>query len=496
MERRDPRLSAGYLDALADFLAKTAEISDQLLVHMEDTDYKSMDVFKAYIGPQKNIERLICFYNLYTDAAKTFSTVKIAIEKSDCQALADRGELGIPALDDIAIIDKTEALHSAQASLADYRRVKIVQALVSDIDAYVDAMAKTIRKAFLSALDRLPKVPDGASRYAQFLLGTGDSREFLALYTKKAYSKLGFFEAANNLDALLQQTGNITSYLGLIIEINTKILGKPASHNISLGLITLIVVNLKKIISDALGAVGKDTSPARIPFLVGLCGNLRHSEGPAIREIEDLFVFRDPICKLVLNCFIQFFGDLELLEHPRSDCTVEGLNAEMVGALQSFASNRAVRKRWVEAHGPSFGVYKPGDLGENFGGKCLIKTAELSRQLSGMERYIYLINNQQAFVGHVRTHEGRALETQIDKNCQILVGLWRIAIEGVEERKLNRFLRSELQKHARYRLPAEQRKVVADALKEMIEGLVASSDFVGNISDLIDGLGRVYAGGE
>jgi len=213
-----------------------------------------------------------------------------------------------------------------------------------------------------------------------------------------------------------------------------------------------------------------------------------------IREIEELFVYKVPIYKLVLNCFIQFFGDLELLERAEPEKGVERLNGVMVAALDCFRQNKDVRRHWVELHGPSFGVYKAKGLGPNFSEKCLIKTKKLAERMGGVAKYTYLINNFYAFREHTTVVSGSDLKAQIDKNCQIIVGLWRINIEAVEDYQLSNYLKGELRKHRKYYLPEELRAGIAGQLKSILEELMAREAVHGDFEEINDGVDRVYTG--
>ncbi|KAI5176646.1 hypothetical protein PAEPH01_2409, partial [Pancytospora epiphaga] len=448
-DNNDMKKTQKYLKMLTEFLNKTVEMGDRVLNHLEEVDYKIMDKFRPYIGPQENIIRLLHFYDVYSESNLEVSRVKEVIEGVEASVLKNPS---LSDLDKMGVIGLVERLRNSQKSVEDYKGVRLVKEMEERAEEQIEKIAQIAKRAFFSSLEKLPKIPENIRKYSDFLLGQINKKMFLGEYTKKVYENLGFFIIENNFDSILQQTNNLTSYLNFIIEINKNILGRTVAHNINVGLITLMIVNLKRIISEFLAIVDKDHNPKHIPFLIQLCRNLRHSDGPIIKEIEELFVFKVPIYKLILNCFVEFFGDLELLDEPRIDGGVEKLNGRMADALDGFKRNKEVCRHWVELHGPSFGVYGGKEIGPNFSEKCLNKTKKLSEKHNGQVKYIYLINNLYVFREHTTSVFGGELKTQIRKNSQIITGLWRISIEGVEGYQLRSFLQKELDKHRKYYL--------------------------------------------
>ncbi|KAI4293263.1 hypothetical protein PAPHI01_2537 [Pancytospora philotis] len=489
--QKGPQNTKDYLKELTVFLNKTSEVSDRLVTHLEETNYKIMQTFKPYMAPRETIEQLIAFYDAYSEATAQFKGIKADIEK------AERGWKDEPALHELeeaGLVAKIRRLRDVQDGLGDYMGVGICSSLVGGIDKYVGRQARIIKRAVLGALASLPKIPDGIGKYVEFILRVGDSKEFLGQYTKKAYEQLGIFIPDNNTGALIQQTENLTSYFNFILDINREILGPAVARNINVGLIAMVMLSIKKTISGVLGTIDKDRRAEHIVFLIRLYGNLKHSEGPVIREIEELFVFRKPIRTLILNCFVQLFADIELVEAPEPRCGAERFCATMAEALAQFSKAENARKDWVEAHGPSFGVYKCSELGPNFSEKCLAKVLELSESLEGFEKYIYLINNLHAFREHTSRVGKRALREQIDKNCKIIAGLWRINLEGQKDYRVVKYLDRELGRHQQYRLPDECRRAIADELKSIIEGLMASKAVHGNIEEINEKLKNAYSG--
>jgi hypothetical protein len=479
-----------YLKFLMEFSKKANKIGDQILLQLRDTDYLAMDSFKPYIQPKEKIDKLLEFYDLYSQAYENFNAVKIDIEKS---GFFD-SQMSLKEMSKIEVLSKAHNLREVSDSMHEFTKVKIVLELQNNIKKYINEMIVVIKKAFFVSLNRLPKVASDVDIYAQFILKNSERKEFLAEYTKEVYSKMGFFDIQNNIVVLVQRTSNLTKYFNLIIEMNVSILGRSSAHNINVGMIQLIMVNLKKIISESLAVVDKNNKAQFIPSLIKLYGNLSHSEGKIVKELEDLFVFRPQINKLILNCLIQFFGDLELLEHPSATLGIEHPVQQMVQILDAFRDNKESKRSWVESFGPSFGVYTEKDLAPNFSAKCIAKIEELSEDLKGVPKYIYLINNYHAFREHLNSYDNQDLAALIEKNCQIIIGLWRINLESKSGSVLSRYLSNELEIHKAYYLPVEHREYIVNLLEQIVENLISRKALEGQSKDILEKIQHAYSG--
>lgn len=493
MNRREKQdESTKYLGVLVDYLHTVTEISDQTRILLEDTDYGAMRAFKPYIGPQQNIRRLLDFYRLYEEAIASFNNIKIEFERIGWDE--DKGEISMKDLESADVLQKIDALKQSCSSLSEYQKVKLVAEHAKTVSRYIEGLNKRIKRAFFASLASLPKIPSHARKYAQYLLKVIDNRELLGAYTKKVYNALGFFNIENNFDALIQQTTDLTSFFNLIININKELLGKQAAHNINVGLITLLMVNLKKIISDTLGVVDKDNKPEMIPYLIRLSGNLKHSEGPLIKEIEDLFVYKDSINKLILNCMIEYLSELELLERPNRHCKIEKVSKLLIKILGSFEQNPREKEKWAEKYGPSFGVYNAAELDSNFGTKCLMKVDEVAEKLDGMEKQIYLANNYYAFRSRIEEYKGREMKEQIEKAYKMITGLWKIGIDAASRYNTGEYIRKECMRQSRYYLPEELRNRVQEELKSIVEGLIINRTINENPDVLREAIEQVYTG--
>lgn len=466
--------SRQYLQVLSASSSKIDDRLSRLLSVLEGTDYKVLDSFKPYTTPKRNIEKLNKFYTLYTTTVKTIGDIRMDLSRTALKDGKPERVLGLKELLDTGVLEKISKIHDMERQMLEFKSVKMVGAYLSDTGKYVDELVSTIKASFFQSLGRLPRVPELAPEFAAFLLENCDNREFLGEYTKSAYGHLCLVNTKVNPTTLLQQTRNLSKYFNLIIQVNGEILGREAAHNINVGLITLIVLNLKKSIGDLLIQIDANNDPKNIPFLVRLRKQLKHSPGPKIKELEGLFVFKPQIDKLILNCFIQFFANLELLKTPNDSCRPEKICQTMSEILHAFSKATRVREIWVSTYGPSFGVYHADDLGTNFSNKCLMKIQKFAERMDGTARYIYLINNQHLFRKYSKGNGKMSMKELIHHNARFILGLWKIEMEKASSiSELNNFLENQISTQANYALPHSTSKKITEELGDMVNTMIA-----------------------
>lgn len=430
--------------------------------------------------------------------------------KNTTDETIENNTITLEMLKDIKILEKINNLNDYKKCLSEFMEVKIVSDFCKRIDLFVEKITDIIKVAFFNNLRSLPKinnlVPEFSGHIIKFYKDYPEEKKtFLANYVKEAHKRLGFVSINGNFNVLIQETENLTKYFSMIININNKILGSSDANSVNIGLISLIIVNLRIVISDILGAIDKNNDPSEIVHLIKLSSNLKHSKGPIIKEIESLFVFKKTILTLIQNCLIQFFTDLELLDSANSEFQAEDLCKTMACILDAFKKEKSVRNAWLEVYGPSLGVHK--DLSKNFAVKCLNKVHVLVDDIQGkynriygktvlsdIFKYIYLINNYYCFRDHLFIYKDKELKTSIDKYTEIIIGLWRINIENMGTNKLISRITADVIKHNEYMLPPQQQIYISEKLKEIIENLIATTGLHGNLKDLNSALNNIYKG--
>lgn len=486
--------SEKYLRLLSSFSRKLEDKMTGLLTKLECTEYTALDSFKSLIGPKKTLEQLSRFYSLYTVAIKNLEKFQAELEEL-LQSEKDGKEISPEKIVSLETFEKIEQLMKMKKDLEEFNGVKLVAAYEDKTTEYINRLMKIIKTSLFRSLKRLPKVPKDAPDCAHFILKHCENKEFLGEYTRHAYERLGLVGTEANKEIILQRTKNLTGYFNLVIRVNKEILGEKAAFNINVGLVTLIVLNFKKMIGEVLLAEDQNSDPNSIPFLVRLYKQLKHSPGLKIKEIETLFVFKPQIEKLIFNSFIQYFADLEHMDKPCKSLRAESATVSMAKILSTLDNAKQLKERWVASYGPSFGVYNVEDLNGNFSEKCLLKIQKLAKHLDNVPKSVYLINNYATLVNCTKTCGGRDIKQLINSNQRIIEGVWRIELDKIRKSPdLDAFLREQLTINSSYYLPKEQRLEICNELRKMVQNKIANSKLPGLSPAIIGMFAEIYKG--
>lgn len=480
-----------FLGRTLEFTKNIENLAEDLLQLLKSKDSSVLDPIRPIIHPKRKASAVLEFYNSYLQAAQTFKEVESKIKES---GIATKPNLKIEDLETGSTLDLLGLLIREIDELEKHSEIKIANKLAADQKKSLNKYLEIIKNTVLSALERLPKVVDKLDVYSRFILKYYDTDQYLKEYIGVCQARLSFFEIENREAAILQQTKNLTEHFNMIKELNTRILGRRFSRTINDGLIQLLVLDLKTILGSYLLKIEKSQSPFHIPFLIQLYSRLRHSGGNMVEEIEQLFELKPEVMKLIFNCFIQFFGQLDLLESPNGELVSEDITVLLAEILEQFALNKDAKREWVSSFGSSFGIFSVDELGFNLCEKCLLKITSLSEQLDVRERSIYTINNIHTLREYFLKFSGLDIKQLIYKNCETVIGVLKIGLESKPPADAYKFLFGELLAAQKYYLPEEERTYIAQKLKQIVEDGTSKKTIQGNPHTLLRMISEAYAG--
>src|SRR5690606_33330220 len=99
-------------------------------------------------------------------------------------------------------------------------------------------------------------------------------------------------------------------------KLNIRIVGKSITQNINKGLTANLLFELLGIVIKMLSKIDKENNSKDILFLIKLSGNLKNQEPLIISYVKNLPDILNEIFKLITNCTIQFFCELNSIETP------------------------------------------------------------------------------------------------------------------------------------------------------------------------------------
>lgn len=492
IEEKDPRIR--FLNEIKEFSKTVDKLAEDLLQPLRSQDSSILDPIKPTIEPKKNATLVMEFYNAYLNAVETFKKVESKIKSAGISAKAAESKLEIKDLEEHNVLELLSSFIKNFDGLEKYASIKIVEKLVMEKRQVLDEYLEIIRKTVIGALKRLPNVVDGVDKYSKFLLRQTNSKQYIIEYMDICQSRLALFKIEESETAILQQTKDLTHYFNMVKELNVRLLGKKHSKLTKEGLILMLVLDLKGSLGTYLAKIEKSSLSSHIPFLIQLYSRIKHGDEEMVDELEHLFELKPEIMKLIFNCFIQFFGELDLLQEPNKEFQSEEIVNVLSETLKEFSLNKEAKRVWVSSFGTSFGVYQVEDLDENFCEKCLLKITELAEQLELKYHAIYTINNVHSLQKYFLRLSGLEVKQLIYKNCETIVGVFRIGLESKSPTEAYTYLSETLLADKKYYLPDEERNYVAKKLKTMIEDGASKKIIQGNPRTLLDLISEIYTG--
>lgn len=483
-----------FLDEVVEFSKRVESLTDDLRQLLRSKNSRVLDPIRPIIEPRSGAVTVLAFYDAYLSAAKAFEDIGAKIDASDLFKEDNNVEVEIEDLEALKILDLLTPFISRIEELEKNSNIKIVAKLIDSASKKLDKYLEVVVNAALSALKRLPRVVDKLDVYSRFILKHCDDEEYLRQYVRIFQSRLNFVGIEDNKRALLQQTDNLTKHFNMVKELNSRILGKRVAKSINKGVVRQLVLDLKVIMAKLLARMDKSHKPKYIPFLILLYSRLRHHEGDMVEEIEELFELKPEITKLIFNCFIQFFGHLDLIEKPNSKLEAEELTDLLATILDGFSICKSAKREWVSSFGRSFGVSDYEDLNSNFSEKCLHKITTLGEQLDVKERSIYIINNVSSLKKYLTKFMGLTTKQLVYKNCETIVGLIKIEIGSKSPEDAYTYLLKELSEVQKYSLPEEERLYISQSIRAMVEDRMSKRQIQGNPQLLLEAISNVYTG--
>ncbi|KAM0681663.1 hypothetical protein GINT2_000204 [Glugoides intestinalis] len=480
------------LEKTIEFTRKVDSFADDVLQMLKSKDSSALEPIKPAVEARRNAMKILEFYDVYLGSLEKLQEINKKIDEAGILKKAIEIELSIKDLESYKILRMLEEVSTILITLEKYSAINIANKCIVDQKKKMKELVEIVKGTVLYSLKRLPKVVKHIDQYSRFVILNADKDAYLREYVDIFILRMGFVSIKNNEKAILQQTKNLTAYFGMVKELNRRILGSKCARKVNEGIIQLLVLDLKTVLSECLMKIDKDQSPEDIVFLIQLYSQLRHSGGSIAEEIEKLFELKPEIIKLIFNCFIQFFGQLDLQEKPNTSLQAEKIVILLSEILKKFSRNKEVKREWCERFGNSFGVHNVKDLNQNFCEKCLLKISELAEKVEDKLRPVYMINNIHALKDYIIKFLGLDIKKIVYKNCELVVGFLRLGLELKSPVEAYRYLFDELSKAKLMWLPEEERQYVREKIKKLFEEAITNKLIHGNPQKIVQGISEAY----
>lgn len=472
---------------------KLADMTSKVKNLLGTVDENFMVDMHQYIEPRKNIQEITDFYDLILESKKSHFLVLKKLERNNFIGKDKKiFKMEIKEIEKINILEDFNNINQNEIKLKKYSEVSMVTQMIQDLNNLKEIILEIIENSILEELKRIPKIVENADKYTKFILTRPNSQSFVKKYVNIVLERMGFSGIKNNHDIIIQRTKNLTKHFNLVIKFNKVMLGSKNAKIINEGIIKHMILELNEIFLGVLEKIKVDNKAEKIPFLINLYSNIKHGDEDFVSEIEDLFIFKSDILTLIFNCFVQFFADLDSINHSNSKFENEKICILLFKILNEFENHKEVKRAWVEKYGASFGVYNYENLNDNFVDKLFIQIFDLAEKMEIEQKSFYILNNISQFKTLANSINERKISEIIYKNCEIIVGLWTIELNTKNLNEIYSKVLNLIKKAKKFILPEEERIFVVTKIKKNFEYLSSDIESTDKIKEINKSLDNLY----
>lgn len=500
-EPMNAKANRDVLDRLKRYAELSREVESKLRAleaQVGSTKLTAVDGFKPYINPKRNVSSLLSFYDTFMSARDCIETEYGRLSGVFGEAKEKDGfsprDLG--KLKEKEVLESMQRLIEVEKTLRGYENIRMVATELDSLNRFIGKVLDALSESFFISLKKLPEKDPELLEFAAFLLSNTDKKAFISEYTNTVYSIMGFDDIGTNTKLLLDRTKNLTRFFSGIVEMNDHILGVENSKATNTGLLKMFIIGLRRTIADILVITEKKEKAEDIPFLVSLNSHINHSAGPRIDVIEELFVFKNEINKIIYNCMLGYFEELSVLESPCKCSDVEPLCIEIIDVLNAFYDHRDVAEAFASAYGSDLNVRTAEDMFVEFSSRTIERVLVVADSLRGIAKDVYVINNVYGFQNYLEETNGIPISEMISASVKNILEVWEKELYKRKEDDITDFLDKNIENQSKYLLPAEIRGALVGRISKLIADTLKNKKYTNGVEELHSSIAKLYSAGQ
>lgn len=465
---------------------KIDKILKNIYREVEYTKMNAVEEFKPFNEPKTNIDLLLNFYNIFLSSYNNFEKINSEISKFF------ETEMNIDNCFENKILDKGKNLLEMKNKLENFEKIMIVKTLLQEINSLLQNLNIKVEQIFFKNLilekDKLKEM----NELFLFLENFTETKNLLKKISSTIYQRSNFDFIKNDKNLLLEKIKSLEDNLSFINFYTIKLLGDKNGNSINLGLNKILVINMKKVIADILLIIENEEKLENIPFLIELNYHLKHNDEKKIKEIEELYVYKDQIYKLMCNIFLTFVDNIQKISKSNDFCDVEKISIDLKIAMDKMSEYSQISKIFINNYGPFFKTQTLNDFFLKMCSSLIKKLFEISEDLPSLKKSIYLINN--LYIFQYYNVENIDVKKFIEENINNITNTFQNELKDRSSDRLSKFIDSNLSSLKSYYLSDEIKEKIVPKLKKMIWEEIGKKGYEGNQNDLNERINCLFIG--
>ncbi|EQB61696.1 ubiquitin-protein ligase [Vairimorpha apis BRL 01] len=414
---------------------KIDKILKNIYREVEYTKMNAVEEFKPFNEPKTNIDLLLNFYNIFLKISKFFET-----------------EMNIDNCFENKILDKGKNLLEMKNKLENFEKIMIVKILLQEINSLLQNLNIKVEQIFFKNLilekDKLKEM----NELFLFLENFTETKNLLKKISSTIYQRSNFDFIKNDKNLLLEKIKSLEDNLSFINFYTIKLLGDKNGNSINL------------VIADILLIIENEEKLENIPFLIELNYHLKHNDEKKIKEIEELYVYKDQIYKLMCNIFLTFVDNIQKISKSNDFCDVEKISIDLKIAMDKMSEYSQISKIFIKNYGPFFKTQTLNDFFLKMCSSLIKKLFEISEDLPSLKKSIYLINN--LYIFQYYNVENIDVKKFIEENINNITNTFQNELKDRSSDRLSKFIDSNLSSLKSYYLSDEIKEKIVPKLKK------------------------------
>lgn len=470
---------------------KIERLQETINKKIGDTPSTAMASLDKLTEPKESINRIIKFYETLIMADKQISD---GISKIKHSLVEGRDDWRLDVLASSGFVEDLDCVLENMQRVNMYSKAEVVRDFTRTHKPYVDKSLKMCEDSFFSSLRRnAPGYEASAPKFCRLLIKSLDPKTFFTRYADVFYEKFKFRMLETKFAEVLKKTHGIQSLFLEIEKTNDMILAKDQAENMTRVIAEMLMADIKQSLSTVLMNVDRRSNPEDIAFIVALLNTLAVPQNkfePVFRHLDDL---REECLKLANNLLVALYQQIGFTTEPNKYCDAETFVPQTSTILTALKKDKECAAE-IMRRCSIVSSTTVEDLVVELCTKCYRKIEQISKDMTGVKKSIYMINNLFVLKSLVDECDSKSLADAVTKNHKDIVGVWERECGIRKGSDITNFIDMNVDAQKRYFLPPDVRKGVVSDVSRVIKNVLESSTYSGSKESLEGELAHLFSG--
>ncbi|TBU05603.1 hypothetical protein CWI36_0613p0010 [Hamiltosporidium magnivora] len=462
--------------------------------YIKETPLSTLEAFKTYIEPKRNLDKIIYFYDLFLKSAENIYKQQEKIE------IIKNKEIVKEEFDkEIKIIKCLEKIKGELFNFKKYQDIHAVKKFCDEVNKNVNLNLEMLEKSFFKYIGhQFPNMnyKTKICNLSNFLYLNREKSIFVKKYVDLFIIKYGSRKIENKYIELVNRVICLHEWIEEVKKVNDFLFEEDITGSINKEILEKLMLELKVVISHALMDIDRKNKPENLIYLIKLYSSIKIKENIRDTNMEMLFEFKKECLVLINNLLITFEQNIIHEKKNEKNFLCEQFNKTFLDFCDTFKENNNCLEELIFKFQENFAFENYDSFVNYYGVKCLRKTFDLSENLKGIQKCVYLLNNLDILQEYILEYKNIKIIEYLERNKNDIIKIWKNECEKRKHKESTEFLKLNLSIQRKYILPDLVRENIISQLSKIIFNLVSNSKYREHQDDLKNKINELFSGKE